>query len=132
MLSKVRLPQSFCGPEGPFSAFSPFFLTIILLADLIRKPVNHGPRSDDVKVLDSHNAQPAVAHSRAPRQQEQAQSQPPNGSSITENPQPQQPMRSPPAHQLAQSWVDGEREAKSKMPTYKGLEEFKLLEKMGE
>ncbi|KAF7776075.1 hypothetical protein Agabi119p4_4468 [Agaricus bisporus var. burnettii] len=75
---------------------------------------------------------PAVAHSRAPRQQEQAQSQPPNGSSVTENPQPQQPMRSPPAHQLAQSWVDGEREAKSKMPTYKGLEEFKLLEKMGD
>jgi len=28
--------------------------------------------------------------------------------------------------------VDEERESKLKMPTYKGLENFRLLEKMGE
>lgn len=41
-------------------------------------------------------------------------------------------MKSPPAHEIALSLVNEEREAKAKMPTYKGLENFKLLEKMGE
>jgi membrane-associated HD superfamily phosphohydrolase len=38
-----------------------------------------------------------------------------------------------PAHQeVAEEIVRQEREAKSQMPTYKGLEAFKLVEKMGE
>ncbi len=41
-------------------------------------------------------------------------------------------MKSPPANEMVKTLVNEEREAKSKLPTYKGLENFKLLEKMGE
>lgn len=41
-------------------------------------------------------------------------------------------MKSPPAHEIAKTLVSEEREAKSKLPIYKGLENFKLLQKMGE
>jgi hypothetical protein len=131
MLSRVRLSLTFSEQEGGLFLL---LLTMIFLSDLVRhnKPANHGPRSVAAKTLDDHNAQPTAAHARAPRQQEQAHPQPPEALSATEIPLPQQPMRSPPQHDLSKSLVDGERETKSKIPTYKGLEDFKLLEKMGE
>lgn len=46
----------------------------------------------------------------------------------------QEPPKSPPAsyQKEAEIIVQEERQAKSKMPVYKGLERFKLLDKMGE
>ena len=41
-------------------------------------------------------------------------------------------MVSPNYRREAELIVQEENEAKSKMPTYKGLEKYKLLEKMGE
>ncbi|PPQ77330.1 hypothetical protein CVT25_010912 [Psilocybe cyanescens] len=48
--------------------------------------------------------------------------------------QPEQapPAITPPAREVAEQIVDEERKAKSKMPTYKGLEGFKLEDKMGD
>lgn len=42
------------------------------------------------------------------------------------------PSRSPGHREAAEMIVNEEREAKSKMPVYPGLENFKLLDKMGE
>lgn len=51
-------------------------------------------------------------------------------------PQPHEPppdrVVSPGPREVAEMIVNEEREASAKMPTYKGLENFKLLEKMGE
>lgn len=48
-------------------------------------------------------------------------------------PSPKQPDQNPPVHREAvEKIVQEEREAKTQMPVYKGLENFKLLEKMGE
>lgn len=109
---------------------------LFLFLDLIRhgKHHNHAPRTNVAKSHDDHNAQPAQAHSRAQRQQGQAQAQAVQANPVAHanNQQPSQPMKSPPPREIAQSLVNEEREAKTKMPTYKGLENFKLLEKMGE
>jgi len=45
---------------------------------------------------------------------------------------PPPPAKTPPAREAAEIIVDEERRERSKMPTYKGLEQFKLTEKMGE
>jgi hypothetical protein len=42
------------------------------------------------------------------------------------------PANSPPAREAAEIIVQEERKERSQMPTYKGLEEFKLTDKMGE
>jgi len=41
-------------------------------------------------------------------------------------------MTNPPAKEIAETIVKEERKAKAKMPAYKGLENFRLEEKMGE
>ena len=43
-----------------------------------------------------------------------------------------QPLHSPGYRKEAELLVKEENEAKNKMPSYKGLENFKLIEKMGE
>ncbi|KAJ3575165.1 hypothetical protein NP233_g1269 [Leucocoprinus birnbaumii] len=97
---------------------------------------HHAARSDAPKSHDDQSAQPTQANSRASRKQEQAHivTQPTKAdpSAPHDNRRHQQPMKSPPALEIVQSMVDEERENKSKMPTYKGLENFKLLEKMGD
>jgi hypothetical protein len=107
-----------------------------LFLDLIRHGKHHHPaRSDAVKSHDEQSAQPSQAHSRAPRQQGQAPTQPAEADPAAHHDarhHNQQPMKSPPAREIAESMVNEEREAKTKLPTYKGLENFKLLEKMGE
>ena len=42
------------------------------------------------------------------------------------------PAKSPPAREVAEIIVKEERKERSKMPTYQGLEQFKLTDKMGE
>ncbi|KXN86361.1 Serine/threonine-protein kinase srk1 [Leucoagaricus sp. SymC.cos] len=114
---------------------APLFFSPSIFLDLIRHGKHHhAARSDAVKSHDEQSAQPSQAHSRAPRQQEQAPTQPAQAPlpAHHNNRQNQQPMKSPPAHEIAQSMVKEERESKAKLPTYKGLEKFKLLEKMGD
>ncbi|KAF5363580.1 hypothetical protein D9756_000543 [Leucocoprinus leucothites] len=105
--------------------------------NLIRHGKNHhAARSDAVKSHDEQSAQSTQPNSRAPRQQEQAHTvtQPTKADPPAHHDkrQHQQPMKSPPAHEIVQTMVNEEREAKSKLPSYKGLENFKLLEKMGD
>ena len=50
----------------------------------------------------------------------------------TAPPPPPPPAYSPPAREAAEIIVHEEREERSQMPTYKGLEQYKLTDKMGE
>ncbi|EPQ59363.1 Pkinase-domain-containing protein [Gloeophyllum trabeum ATCC 11539] len=71
---------------------------------------------------------------RSPPQSQQQQPQhrdaPEHSAAATQH--QKQPAQSPGYTKEAELIVQEEREAKNKMPTYKGLENFKLLEKMGD
>jgi len=109
----------------PFPSHCQFFL------DLIRHGKHHhAVRSDAAKNRDEQNTQLTQANPRALRQQEQAHTV--THAAQHNVRQDQQSRKSPPAREIVQSMVDEERERKLKMPTYKGLEKFRLLEKMGE
>jgi len=103
--------------------------------NLIRhgKHHNHAGRSDAVKSGDDHSSS-LQTNSRAPRHQGQAHTQPEQAIPVahSDNQQTQKSMKSSHSHDIVKTMVNEEREAKSKMPTYKGLENFKLLEKMGD
>jgi serine/threonine-protein kinase RCK2 len=65
------------------------------------------------------------------QQPEQIQQEQIHQQAVAQNvPVPQLP--SPDYRKEAEMIVQEERETKNKMPTYKGLENFKLLDKMGE
>lgn len=109
----------------PFPSHCQFFL------DLIRHGKHHhAVRSDAVKNHDEQNTRLTQANLRAPCQQEQAHTT--THAAQHNVRQDQQSRRSPPAREIVQIMVDEERESKLKMPAYKGLENFRLLEKMGE
>jgi len=61
------------------------------------------------------------------KQQQQAMHQIPRDTQFVDQHQP-----SPDHHQVAEMIVNEEREASAKMPTHIGLENFKLIDKMGE
>lgn len=95
--------------------------------DLIRygKHHNHVNKNDAQSTLpdDSHppkNRQPAVS---APDVQKRAPTPPP----------PKQEVQPAPVHaEAAQYIVEEERKLKSQMPIYAGLEDYEILDKMGE
>jgi hypothetical protein len=102
--------------------------------DLIRhgKHHNHNNRTDPSKHPhtdnnnnnnDNDRRDPSPSSARATHHQ-QAQAQPQHA--------PPPDVASPGTREAAEMIVSEERDARTKMPTYKGLENFKLLEKMGE
>ncbi|EPT03172.1 hypothetical protein FOMPIDRAFT_1035546 [Fomitopsis schrenkii] len=104
--------------------------------NLIRHGKNHAARPhDDAAPYAQPLYQPAAAPARQQRQRDVEANQP----------QPQQPQQQHHQHQHQhqpkdttkykeeiESIVKEEREAKDKMPTYKGLENYQLLDKMGD
>ncbi|KAI5829833.1 Pkinase-domain-containing protein [Schizophyllum commune Tattone D] len=101
--------------------------------NLIRHGKHHQHARQDAKTpVDAKSpSSPSSARSSqqknrdAPQQQErqQQQSQPQSQAASQKSPAPKE---------AAEMIVNEEREQKSKMPTYKGLEKYKLLEKMGD
>jgi hypothetical protein len=113
-----------------FDFYSFFFLALLSpILDLIR----HGKNHIHVRQDEPSAAPPTDARSQ-PERRQQAEVQP--------QPQPkhQQPNKAQPATtkqsqqytREVEKIVREEREAMDKMPTYKGLERFKLIEKKGE
>lgn len=97
------------------------FPVLSSVIDLIRHGKNHNHvRNDNSKQPRSSLNDPQ--HHPDSREQQHAQAQP---DPITNS----APLKSP---EVAEIIVNEEREARVKMPVYKGLENFKLLEKMGE
>jgi len=115
--SLLRPPTTMPG-TGVVDAFksisfpSSLFVYSFSFLDLIRhgKHHNHHTLKEDPS--------PSPTASRAVRQQPQAQGHP--------------PYEIPHPREAAEIIVNEEREAKTKMPHYRGLENFKLIEKMGE
>lgn len=92
------------------------------------KPTDKSSQASDSSSSARRDRQPAT---RVQQPQAQEPIQQKQKSSPQEKPAKEEPMRSP-VHQQAELIVQEEKEAKTKMPSYKGLEKFKLLEKMGE
>jgi serine/threonine protein kinase len=81
------------------------------VVDAFKNLIRHGKHHH-------HHEEQSPTASRVVRQQPQAQNHPPH-----ENPH---------SREAAEIIVNEEREAKAKMPHYRGLENFKLIEKMGD
>ena len=103
------------------------------VSDLIRHGKNHTARQhNDGGQYEYASTQQQQQQYQPQYQQQQpqrqAREQPREGQQ-----QPQtQKVVSPKYKEEVEKIVQEEREAKSKMPTYKGLENYKLLDKMGE
>ncbi|OCH95837.1 Pkinase-domain-containing protein [Obba rivulosa] len=102
------------------------------VVDAFKNLIRHGKNHHAVRHEEQASQQPSVPqaqqHSRQrrespPQQQQQTQKQ--------ASPQPNNQSSSKYKEHLEQI-VQEEREAKGKMPTYVGLEDFKLLDKMGD
>lgn len=103
-------------------------LPLTCLQDLIR----HGKNHHSARQPDN-----PVYYNQPPAQQQQPQPQPQHQTKHTREPekQPQQQQKAqqdPKIKDHVEQIVQEEREAKGKLPTYKGLENYRLLEKMGE
>jgi hypothetical protein len=73
------------------------------------------------------------AHHTPQQQTQPQQAQPATSQKTVQPPEPkQEPKQEPAPREAAELIVNEERQEKSKMPVYKGLEKFKLLDKMGE
>ena len=101
-------------------------------SDLIR----HGKNHHSSRQQDDAAYQPAYTQSHAQQQQQQQQraaEQQTRQQREAQQQQQQQTQKSSPKYkEHVEQIVQEEREAKGKMPVYKGLENYKLLEKMGE
>ena len=118
------------------STLFPFIIILLKgspLSDLIRHGKNHiHARQDDTLSSSAPPADTHANHQRAHPERQQANVQQPQ--------QQQQPAKTQPvaikqSHQYSrevEKIVQEERAAKDKMPTYKGLERFRLVQKMGE
>ena len=102
--------------------------------DLIRHGKHHQHARQDAKTPVDAKSPSSPSSARSSQQknrdavqqqerQQQQQSQPQSQAASQKSPAPKE---------AAEMIVNEEREQKSKMPTYKGLEKYKLLEKMGE
>lgn len=105
--------------------------------DLIRHGKNHNARQQN---------DPGQYEYAPPQQQQQPQYQPQHHQQQAQHAQQSQPrevreqqqqaqtqkVTSPKYKEEVEQIVQEEREAKNKMPVYKGLENYKLLDKMGE
>jgi hypothetical protein len=142
---------SLCPPVSLLSTLSkvlssPVFLTSVTLsrfADLIR----HGKNHVHVRQDDYPASQPPVTPPPIDAQSDYPWAQPERRQQIYAQPQSQpkrhqqqQPIKAQPATTMqsqqltreVEKIVREEREAQEKMPVYKGLENFKLVRKMGE
>uniref|UniRef100_A0A0W0FCL0 Protein kinase domain-containing protein n=1 Tax=Moniliophthora roreri TaxID=221103 RepID=A0A0W0FCL0_MONRR len=93
--------------------------------NLIRHGKHHHHNRDDVSEI------PSQAPSRNQNHQQQQhhnQQQPPPAKQQARS----EPQVSPAPKEVAEQIVKEEREAKAQMPSYRGLENFKLLDKMGD
>jgi len=84
--------------------------------DLIRHGKNHHQSTKQQQHQTSQDPQPSQNQQSAPASQSHKR----------------QEASTPQTKELAAKIVEEERQARVKMPTYKGLERFKLLDKMGE
>ncbi|KAL0949632.1 hypothetical protein HGRIS_009677 [Hohenbuehelia grisea] len=91
--------------------------------DLIRHGKNHNNAKND-----THQDPPSHSPTRAHHAQQQNQAQPADA----HHSHPEPKANPPETREAAEQIVNEEREAKAKMPTYKGLEQFHLVDKMGD
>jgi flagellar motor protein MotB len=123
MLSRVSSPCT--------TASSSIFINHISVVDLIRHGKNHAQtqparqHDDQQYQYTSQQQQQQAAHHHHQPQQQQAREK-------TREQQHQQTQKTHAYQQELEQIVQEEREAKETMPTYKGLEQYKLVEKMGE
>lgn len=101
-----------------------------MCSDLIRHGKHHQAAAREQKTSDPDSSRSPVSLDTprgSPRQQQQqATHELPNDVQFAEQ------SRSPDHREAAEMIVNEEREASTKMPTYVGLENFKLVDKMGE
>lgn len=98
-------------------------------SDLIRHGKHHQAAAQaDGKYLseDTHHSSDSAPRGNQKQQQQSTPKQ------IPADMQSVDQQQSPDHREAAEMIVSEEREAKTKMPTYVGLENFKLLDKMGE
>lgn len=101
-------------------------------ADLIRHGKNHSARQhDDAAPYAQPHYQPTAATAQQQRQRDAAAHQPQPQQQHHQQ-HHQQPKDTNKFKEEIETIVKEEREAKGKMPTYKGLENYQLLDKMGE
>ncbi|KAJ8456920.1 hypothetical protein ONZ45_g18526 [Pleurotus djamor] len=99
--------------------------------DLIRHGKHHNhARQEQQQQYSPDRSTPVSSPTRAQHHQQQPQQQQQAPQVNAQHVQPEQQHHQ--ARQAAEQIVSEEREAQAKMPTYKGLEEFKLMEKMGD
>ena len=97
-----------------------------LSPDLIRHGKHHRQARQDNKHADTEQVSP-TSPIRFQQQQRQAQKQ-----QIQQQPAHEHVIASSPPRDVVEIIVNEEREAKLKIPRYPGLENFTLVEKMGE
>jgi hypothetical protein len=118
-------------PSFPLTSLYTPRILLSLILDLIRHGKNHiHVRQDDFPSSQAHPAPAADARSERRHQPDvQVQSQPKQQQATKA-----QPATAKQSQQLreVEKIVREEREAMDKLPTYKGLERFKLVEKKGE
>ena len=109
-------------------------ILLSFILDLIRHGKNHiHARQDDFPSSQAHPAPAVDARSHPERRQQpdvQVQSQPKQQQATKA--QPATAKQSQQLTREVEKIVREEREAMEKLPTYKGLERFKLVEKKGE
>lgn len=113
--------MSASSPHKPRHVRFPVLKTFL---DLIRHGKNHAHAHNDTISKQPRSSLNDPSHHTDSREQQQPQAQPDSTTTVRSA-----PLNSP---EIAEMIVKEERDARSKMPTYKGLENFKLLDKMGE
>ena len=104
-------------------------------SDLIRHGKNHhSARPQDDASYQHTYTQPQMQQQQQQQQQQRAAEQQSRHDREVQQQQQQQTQKhaSPKYKEQVEQIVQEEREAKGKMPVYKGLENYKLVEKMGE
>lgn len=115
------------------SVHGPIFLVFttltVLILDLIRHGKNHTARQHD----DQHHQYSSQQQQQPQQQASHQQARDRSREQPREQQQPQtQKTHAPKYQEELEQIVQQEREAKETMPVYKGLENYKLVEKMGE
>ncbi|KAI5125034.1 hypothetical protein M0805_007458 [Coniferiporia weirii] len=99
-----------------------------VVIDAFKNLIRHGKQHHEKSPPKAREASPHRTRDREPRTANFDQNlQPAQQRAVV-----QEPMPSPGYKREAELIVQEEKEAKSKMPVYKGLEKFKLIEKMGD
>lgn len=99
------------------------------LPDLIRHGKNHSSRQqDDPNYPSSGTPTPTHSHHKQPKESRDSRAAEPQ----KQHRDHQQQSQTPKYKEEVEKIVQEERAAKNKMPNYKGLEQFKLIDKMGE